>query len=131
MMPPPTEVTAVRVLIVDDSSDMRELYKHAFAREGFVVVGTAGDGDEAIAAVADLAPDVVVMDVMMPRIDGIAATRQIRAAHPRTQVVALTAFHSPQVVAELFAAGATECVLKGGALSEIAAAIRAAAGVRE
>lgn len=117
----------IRVLLVDDHAMVRRgmrdfLELHA----DLTVVGEAADGAQAVAQVEALRPDVVVMDLMMPVMDGIAATAAIKAAHPTVEVVALTSFIEEERVVEALAAGATGFLLKDAEADELAAAIRAA-----
>ena len=98
----------VRVMVVDDHLIMREGLKELLGKsEGFDVIGQAGDGEEAIRVAPDLEPDVVIMDVMMPRKDGVEACREIMETLPDTKVVMLTASTSEDAVIEAVAAGAT------------------------
>lgn len=81
------------VLVVDDSPDIRELAQGALdASEDFVVVGAAGDGRAAVTATADLRPDVVLLNLRMPRMDGLEALDQLRVTAPATRVVVFSAF---------------------------------------
>lgn len=106
-------MTGPRVLIVDDQELVRAGFRLILERAGFVVVGEAGDGQEAVALAATLTPDVVLMDVRMPVLDGIEATRKIVAATadpPR--VLALTTFDLDEYVAAAMQAGASGFLLK-------------------
>jgi DNA-binding NarL/FixJ family response regulator len=91
------------------------------------VVGLAESGDEAVALGRELAPDVVVMDLRMPGLDGIEATRQLLASHPRTGVLVLTMFEDDESVFSAMRAGARGYLLKGADQEEILRAIRAVA----
>src|SRR5687767_4173138 len=91
------------------------------------VVGEAGDGLEAIACVEALRPDVVVMDLSMPRMDGVEATRRISREHPRVRVVALTAHDDREHMEKLQQAGAAGYVVKRSATADLIEAIRAVA----
>ena len=105
--------SSVRVLVVDDQL----LYAEAISvllkmQAGIEVVGIAADGQEAIAQATDLRPDLVLMDIEMPRMDGISATRWIRRRLPQTRVVVMTALTGDEYVARALKAGAEACVAK-------------------
>ena len=98
----------IKVLVVDDHSIVREGLKYVLEQSGeFEVVGQAGDGVEAVRVAAELSPDLVVMDVMMPRKDGVEACRDIIDSAPETRVVMLTVANEETAVLEAVAAGAT------------------------
>ncbi len=98
----------IKVLVVDDHSIVREGLKYVLEQSGeFEVVGQAGDGVEAVRVAAELSPDLVVMDVMMPRKDGVEACRDIVDSAPGTRVVMLTVANEETAVLEAVAAGAT------------------------
>jgi len=122
------ERAPVRTLVVDDVEDVREglarLLRHM---PGIEVVGTAVDGEDAIAQVARLAPTVVLMDMRMPRLDGLAATRQITASHPEVAVIVLSAYGDESLVVEALLCGARGYLLKGTEIVELAEAVTAAA----
>ena len=101
-----------RVLIVDDQELVRVGFRMILERGGIEVVGEAADGVEAVSLAAALEPDVVLMDVRMPRLDGIEATRQLLARSPGTKVVALTTFDLDEYVYEAVRAGASGFLLK-------------------
>jgi DNA-binding NarL/FixJ family response regulator len=95
--------------------------------DDLVVVGEAADGGAAIQAAAALQPDVVVMDLLMPGVDGIDATARIKAAHPEMEIVAITSFVEEARIVAALEAGASGFLLKDAEADELAAAIRAAA----
>ncbi len=96
-----------RVVVADDQTVVREgIVMLLGLLPGIEVVGAAGDGDEAVRLVAELAPDVVLMDLRMPRCDGVEATRRIRAEYPDTQVVVLTTFADDESLFRALRAGA-------------------------
>jgi DNA-binding NarL/FixJ family response regulator len=118
--------TPIRVLLVDDQELIRLGFRLVLeAEQDVAVVGEAADGDEAVRAAAAHAPDVVLMDIRMPRTDGIAATRSIVAAHPRTRVLILTTFDLDEYALGALDAGASGFLLKDAQRSELTAAIRA------
>jgi len=94
---------------------------------GIQVVGEAGGGREAILQAGDLRPDVVLMDVRMPDMDGVTATRSIISESPATKIVALTWSDDPSTVRDMLTAGAIGYVVKGGTIDELSMAIRRAA----
>ena len=118
----------IRVLLVDDQSLLRAGFRMILGAEpGLEVVGEAGDGQEAVALVAELKPDVVLMDVRMPTMDGIEATRRITAAGSRTRVLILTTFDLDEYVYAGLRAGASGFLLKDARPEELIAGIRAVA----
>jgi DNA-binding NarL/FixJ family response regulator len=118
----------IRVLLADDHGVIRDgLGRLISSLEDIELVGTAADGVEAVALAAALAPDVVLMDLEMPRLDGIEATRQVLAEHPRTAVLVLTSFSDRPRILGAIEAGACGYLLKDVAADEVAEGIRAAA----
>ena len=118
----------IRVLVVDDHHLVRAgLITLLGAAPDIEVAGEAADGEQALAAAAATAPDVVLMDLSMPVLDGVAATRRLLAERPDTRVVALTSFSDRQRVTDILAAGATGYVLKDCRPDDLLAAVRAAA----
>lgn len=115
----------IRVLVADDHRIMRDGLCNMLRQEDdMAVVGEANNGREAVALVKELAPDVVIMDVTMPELNGIEATRQITAGATRGRVIALSVHADRQFVAEMFKAGAAGYLLKMCAFEELASAIR-------
>ncbi len=118
----------IRVLLVDDHTVVRRGLRLAFDLEpDLEVVGEAANGQEAIAQVAALAPDVVVMDLLMPVLNGVEATKAIRRGHPDVEVVALTSVLEDRLVVEVVEAGAAGYMLKETRPDELFEAVRAAA----
>jgi len=118
----------IRVLLVDDQelirTGLRGILRASF---GFDVVGECADGGEVPAAVAALAPDVVLMDVRMPFVDGVRATRELRRREGSPPVLALTTFDDEEVLAGMLRAGAAGFVLKGVPAEDLQRAVRAVA----
>jgi DNA-binding NarL/FixJ family response regulator len=119
----------VRVLLVDDDPLVRAGLRMMLAGDpGIVVVGDAADGDEMVAAVTDVSPDVVLLDIRMPRLDGVSALRQLRAEQPQPPaVLMLTTFRADSVVLDALRAGAAGFLLKHTPPEQIVAAITTAA----
>jgi DNA-binding NarL/FixJ family response regulator len=118
----------IRVLVADDHSLVRSGLAQLLGSAADVeLVGQAVDGNEAVAMVDELVPDVVLMDLSMPNMDGITATRLISERHPGVRVVALTAFSERTTVLDALDAGAIGYVLKDGEMDELLRATRAAA----
>ena len=118
----------VRVLLVDDHVIVREGLRMVLAsRQEIQVIGEAGDGREALDLIETLQPDVVVMDIAMPNLNGLEATRQIKRRFPDIKVVILTMHESQQYFLQIVKAGATGCVMKRSAGTELVTAIEAAA----
>jgi len=118
----------IRLMIVDDHGVVRAgLERLAVTFDGVDVVGSAADGAEAVELAAELRPDVVLMDLEMPRVDGIEATRRIVGAAQPPQIVVLTSFSDRERILRALDAGAVGYVLKDAAPEELEKAIRAAA----
>jgi two-component system, OmpR family, response regulator MprA len=113
-----------RVLVVDDEPPMRTALTRALELEGFGVA-LAADGDEGLSQISELAPDLVVLDVMMPRLDGIGVCRELRGRGDRTPVLMLTARDAIADRVEGLEAGADDYLVKPFALEELLARIRA------
>ncbi len=118
----------IKVLVVDNHPVVRGgLVGWLDAQEDLTVVGEAGDGLEALALVASAGPDVVLMDLRMPRMDGVTATERISAAHPAVRVLVLTTYDTDADIVRAVGAGATGYLLKDTPLPQLADAVRAAA----
>ena len=127
-MTAPGPTAPLRVLIVDDQALVRAGFASILQREDDVdVVGEAADGVQALEAVARTRPDVVLMDVRMPRMDGIAATRLLRSRHPAVKVVVLTTYDLDEYLLDALRAGASGFLLKDVRAEQLPGAVRAAA----
>jgi DNA-binding NarL/FixJ family response regulator len=121
-------MSPVRVLLVDDQALFREALAVLLGvRADVEVVGEAGNGDEALRRVAELAPDVVLMDLHMPVLNGIAATRRLHVEHPAVRVIALTTFDEDEDVFAALRAGAVGYLLKDVSSERLVEAVLAAA----
>jgi NarL family two-component system response regulator LiaR len=122
-----SEPQPIRVLLVDDHAVVRSgLAAFLLAFDDMELVGEAGSGEEAVQVCERVQPDVVLMDLVMPGLDGAAATRAIRERCPGIQVIALTSFKEEDLVQRALQAGAISYLLKNVSASELAEAIRAA-----
>jgi DNA-binding NarL/FixJ family response regulator len=122
-MSPPA---AIRVLVADDQRVVREgLVLLLELLDGIEVVGAASDGEQALALAADLRPDAVLMDLRMPRVDGVAATRRLRERDPVMNVIALTTYDDEHSVMEALRAGARGYLTKDAGAEEIRRALEA------
>lgn len=117
--------TPLRVVIVDDHRMVRMGLKMILrSAEEIDVVGEAQDGEEALHICARLQPDVVLMDLRLPKLDGVAATQALQHLDPVPHVLVLTAAYDERLVPEALAAGASGYVLKGGSVEELVAAMQ-------
>jgi len=124
---PEVRYAPARIVIADDHGLVRQGFRGMLAREeGLEVVGEAEDGREAGEACSRLHPDLVLMDVRMPGMDGLSATREIKQSHPKTIVLVVTMHENPDYLLEAVKAGAAGYVLKGSPNSEIISSIRRA-----
>ncbi|MGI8984284.1 MAG: response regulator [Acidimicrobiales bacterium] len=116
-----------RLLLADDHRMLRDSLRRSMEENGFDVVGEAGDGAEAVELAQTLRPDVVLMDVSMPNLDGVEATRQITRLVPEAQVVMLTMHADGEVMARAIQAGAIGYLVKDCAITDVVSAVRLAA----
>lgn len=116
----------IRVLLADDHRMLREGLRRSLTEEGFEVVGEAENGEEAVDMAAELRPDIVLMDVSMPEMDGVEATRVIRATDTATQVIMLTMHADKEVLAEAIRSGASGYLVKDCSIEEVSEAVRMA-----
>jgi NarL family two-component system response regulator LiaR len=117
----------IRVLVVDDHAVVRSSLRFFLAgADDIKIVGEGSSGAEALELVARLVPDLVIMEVIMPGMDGIEATRELRRRFPQVRVLALTSFNDDDLVQRAFQAGAIGYLLKGTKGSELVEAIRTA-----
>jgi DNA-binding NarL/FixJ family response regulator len=121
------QIESLRVLIVDDHDLFRTGLRNLLEEEGVLIVGEAGTGAEAVRIVRELAPDVVVMDLNMPGMGGVDATRHITEAAPLTRVVMLTISDEDSDVMDAILAGACGYLLKDASIQDLVTGIRAAA----
>jgi two-component system response regulator NreC len=118
----------LRILVADDHEVMRTGVRALIEQEpGWQVCGTATNGQEAVEVAGKLKPDVVVLDMTMPELDGLEALREIKRALPNTEVVIFSAYHSEEVIEQLFDAGAKSYIQKSDASRHLVAAIKSLA----
>lgn len=122
------ETKRIRVLVVDDHAVVRSGIEYSLmAIDDIELVGSADKGADAVRLCEELQPDVVLMDMMMPEMDGVSATRAVLKRCPQVRVIALTSFQEGSLVQKALQAGAMSYLLKDVGMEELAAAIRSAA----
>jgi len=121
---PSSRVSRPTVVVVDDVAETRELLRVLLQGDGIHVVGEAGTGEQALDVVRRLRPDVVLMDVMMPELDGLEATRKIKEAVPETQVVILSYNDDRKLRERAFAVGAFDYFVKDQSTVGLSGAVR-------
>src|SRR5262249_20465778 len=122
-----TPAVTIRILLADDHPMTRGGIRFALeSQPDFVVVGEAGDGAEALRLVGELRPDIVLMDLAMPVLDGVEATRRIHAAYPGVHILVFTAYGDDENVVEALRAGAVSYLLKDARGEALARAVRLA-----
>jgi DNA-binding NarL/FixJ family response regulator len=124
----PTAERAVRLLLADDHRMLRDGLRRSMVESGFDVVGEASNGEEAVRLAHELRPDLVLMDLTMPVLDGIEATRLIRAELAATQVVVLTMHGDSDLMARALQAGAVGYLVKDCSTEDVIAAVQLAVG---
>ncbi len=118
----------ITVLLVDDHAVVRQGVRFFLeSQEEFEVVGEAESGETAVKLAAEQIPDVVLMDLVMPEMDGVEATRQVKKISPRSQIVVLTSYHDDEYIFPALQAGATSYILKDIRMEALAEAIKRAA----
>jgi NarL family two-component system response regulator LiaR len=117
----------IRTILVDDHDLFRRGLRELLEEQDIAVVGEADDGEEGIRLARHASPDVVVLDLHMPRMDGVTATRRLREAVPSARVLVLTVSEDDEAAVRALLAGASGYLVKDASISEIAAAVRAAA----
>ena len=119
---------SISVLLVDDHAMVRQgVRAFLITQPDISVIGEAGSGEEAVKLSAQHIPDVVLMDLIMPDMDGVEATRRVKQVSPRSQVVVLTSYHEDEHIFPALKAGALSYILKDVSAEELAAAVRKAA----
>jgi len=116
---PRKDAVGIRVLIVDDTDHVREMLAHMLNLDGFNVVGTAAGATEAIDSLGLTQPDIVIMDLKMPIVDGIAATKLIREEHATLPIVLYTAYLDDAIAERAHEAGVTACIGKVEGISSL------------
>lgn len=121
-------MSKISILIADDHKIVRMGLKSLFAAEkGLTVVGEADDGDVTIRQALKLKPDIIIMDLMMPKMDGVAATAEIHTKLPNTKIVVLTSYSTSDTIAAALAAGASGAIMKSADDSTLLTAVRTVA----
>jgi DNA-binding NarL/FixJ family response regulator len=121
-------MASARVLLCDDCAPVRELVRLVLESEGIEVVGEVADGGAAIEEAGRCQPDVVLLDISMPAMDGLEALPEIQRVAPQARVVVFSGFDNPVIVERALELGAVRYVEKGGRPEEIIAAVEEAAG---
>jgi DNA-binding NarL/FixJ family response regulator len=122
-----TPIQPIRVVIVDDYNMVRMGLRLTLLSTGVIdVVGEAEDGEEALRVCAEVHPDVVLLDLRLPRMDGVATTQALQRLVPIPRVLVLTTAYDERLISEVLAAGASGYMIKGGTVEELVAAIQSA-----
>jgi len=120
--------TKTRIVLVDDHPLLRKALRDLLEKEtAFQIVGEAGDGAEAVRLAGELAPDVIIMDISMPNLDGLQATRQIKQKYPNMAILVLTVHTDDECILEILKAGAAGYLLKSAFGDEVIHAVKAVA----
>lgn len=119
---------AGRVMIVDDAAFMRMMLKDVLTKNGFEVVGEAENGQKAVEKYRELTPDLVIMDITMPEIDGIQAVKLIKAESPNAKVIMCSAMGQQAMVIEAIQAGAKDFIVKPFQADRVVEAVKKALG---
>jgi two-component system chemotaxis response regulator CheY len=117
-----------KILIVDDAAFMRMMIKDILSKNGFEVVGEAGDGAQAVEKYAELKPDLVTMDITMPEMDGIAALKEIKSKNPDAIIIMCSAMGQQAMVIDAIQAGAKDFIVKPFQADRVIEAISKALG---
>lgn len=118
---------AMKVLITDDTAFMRMTLKNVIEKNGYEVVGEAGDGEDAVSKFRELSPDLVTMDITMPKMDGITAIKEIRKINPDARIIVCSAMGQKPMVIEALNAGAKDFLVKPFDAERVIEALRKAA----
>ena len=121
--------SALRVLLVDDTAFMRRMLKDILTRQGFEVVAEAGNGREAVKAYHEAHPDLTIMDITMPEMDGIAAVREIIGQDPAARIIMCSALGQMELIIEALEAGGRDFVVKPFLPDKVLEAVRKVTGV--
>jgi len=113
----------VRVLVADDQELVRQVLGHVLAEAGHEVIASVADGREAFLRTRELRPDAIVLDVGMPRVDGIAALRMLRDIDPDLRIIIHTGYDDPDLTGELYQAGSTAVIIKSTDPAPLLAAV--------
>ncbi len=118
----------IRIIIVDDHAVVRQGLRFLLEQQPDIsVVGECGDGEQAVALASTLLPDVMLLDLLMPKMDGMTAVREIKRITPTTQIIILTSYYEDDQIFSVIKAGALSYLLKDSSPQELVAAVRAAA----
>ena len=118
----------IRIIIVDDHAVVRQGLRFLLEQQPDIsVVGECGDGEQAVALASTLLPDVILLDLLMPKMDGMTAVREIKRITPTTQIIILTSYYEDDQIFSVIKAGALSYLLKDSSPQELVAAVRAAA----
>ncbi|MBM3274465.1 MAG: response regulator [Candidatus Sericytochromatia bacterium] len=117
-----------RVLIVDDATVMRTVLRTILTKNGYEVAGEAADGTEALGKYSEVRPDLVTMDIIMPKMTGLEALKQLMGTHPEAKVIMCTADNSREMVINCLKAGAKDYVIKPFSVERLLDAIKKAVG---
>jgi DNA-binding NarL/FixJ family response regulator len=114
----------IRIVLADDHVLVRQGLKSLLEREGYLVVGEASDGQEALCQITSLQPDIAILDISMPILNGLNAAREIHRSHPKTKTILLTQHYENQYISEALDAGVKGYVLKSQVASDLLESIR-------